>query len=243
MLSVAAERHPWPYRAMVPQPTDAPEVAERKLYGRALKLLRERAEMSQPQAADALGVTLTAWQNYEAGKRQWKPRLLRDTTKAVNATVEDLELLRARLSDEPDLPAAQAMAGFRERPSPSFQIPIHGRARMGPMGANVYDVGEPEGVIDLASLIGADTRALRLAGESMIPYAEPGGFVLYQLNRWPGRGKGCVIETNAGEYYVKRYDKSDGAAIYATELWPEERQLRFETKDLKGVYAIMLRGD
>lgn len=242
MLSVATAGRTWAYRAMPAALNDAPEVSERKLVGRALRALRDRAGMTQPEAADAMGVTVAAWQNYEAGKRQWKPALLRDVLAAIGATPEELAMARAHMQDEPQIQIA-TYAGVRERPAAAFQVPVHGRARMGPMGANLHDAGEPEGVIDLNSIVGPHTRALRLAGESMIPYAEPGGFVLYQLNQWPGRGKGCVIETTAGEYHVKRYDRTDGSAVYATELWPEEKQLRFEMKDLKGVYAVMLRGD
>ncbi len=242
MLSVAQRDVRWPYRRMAVHPTDAPETFERKLYGRALKALRERAEMSQPMAADAMGVTLTAWQNYEAGKRQWKHRLKREAAAAVGATPEDLELAKTEIETGVESPAPLPIPGMRERAQP-FKFPIYGRARMGPQGVNIYDAGEPEGVIDLAVLLGPNTRAMRLAGESMGAYAEPGSFILYQTDRWPGRGKGCVIETLDGEYYVKRYERTDGAAVYVTELFPEERQVRFDMKDLKGVYAIVLRGD
>ena len=77
----------------------------------------------------------------------------------------------------------------------------------------------------------------------MVPWAEPGEVVLFDRDRYPKRGSGCVIETKAGEYYVKLYEKSDGSTLFARELNPEERILTFPMKDLKGVYAIRLRGD
>ena len=218
----------------------APEIVEQKLTGQALKALRERANMTQQQAADAAGVTLTAWQNYEHGRRQWKSSLVTSTTGAVGATPEDLQLARAQITEGPE-PRSGGTPG--ERPGRPFQIPIYGRARMGPLGFSVYDAGEPEGVVDLADLFGPNSRAIRGAGDSMYPYAEDGGFLVYRIDLWPIKGKGCVIETLDGQYYVKRYDKVDGSAIYVTELFPDERQLRFDLKDLKGVYRLTIRGD
>jgi transcriptional regulator with XRE-family HTH domain len=50
---------------MSPTKTSAEEARE---VGRALKALRERAGLTQDQAAENLRVTRTAWQNYEAGR-------------------------------------------------------------------------------------------------------------------------------------------------------------------------------
>ena len=77
----------------------------------------------------------------------------------------------------------------------------------------------------------------------MVPWAEPGEVVVFDRDRYPRRGGGCVIETKAGEYYVKLYEKNDGATLFARELFPEERVITYRMVDIKGVYAIRMRGD
>ena len=57
------------------------------------------------------------------------------------------------------------------------------------------------------------------------------------------RGAGCVIETKSGEAYVKIYQSSDGSNLFVKELQPEERVITFPQIEIKGVYAILLRGD
>lgn len=236
MLSVAGPLSRWPTYRM----TEAPEITRQKRLGAALKALRESKGVTQPKAAEAMGVTLTAWQNYEAGRRQFKPALVRKVTQALGADSNDLEDFEAQLDEAP---ASRPIAP-PDRRTLRLEIPVFGRAVMGERGPNVYDGGhEPESVIDIAAMLGPQARALRLAGESMIPYAEPGGFVIYQLDRWPRRGQGCVIETVGGEYYVKRYEKQDGSTLFATELHPEERVITWPLIEIKGVYAIGLRGD
>lgn len=50
-----------------PTPPKTP-AQEAKEIGRALKRLREDAGLTQDAAAEGLGVTRTAWQNYEGGR-------------------------------------------------------------------------------------------------------------------------------------------------------------------------------
>lgn len=228
-------------RRMTAPDTLTPEKAEDLLMGRALKAVRESLspKVTQADAAARADVTVQAWQNYEAGKRRFSNALIDKVSRALGVRPEDLLTERDRLVDEPP----SAPHRLRERAPLRLEIPISGRARMGPQMAHVYDPGQDEGMLDLTQLLGADARVLRGAGESMIPYAEPGGFVIYNLNRWPRRGQGCVIETTGGDYYVKRYEKTDGSTLFVTEFFPVERQITFDLREVRGVYAIGLRGD
>jgi hypothetical protein len=46
-----------------------------------------------------------------------------------------------------------------------------------------------------------------------------------------------------GSYAVKRFERMDDETLYVTELWPRERELTFALSEVRGVYAIGLRGD
>lgn len=224
-------------------PVLTPEKAEDQLLGRALKALREASDprITQSDAAAAADVTLQAWQNYEAGKRRFSEALIGKVTRALGLARDDLLAERDRVLDEPPGEPRQRLE--RSRAPARFEIPVNGRGRAGAMGLHVYDTGQSEGVVDLAQLLGSDAKATRAAGESMIPYVEPGAFVVYHTSRWPRRGRGCVIETKSGELYIKRYEKTDGTTLFVSELFPVERELKFSLSDVAGVYAIGLRED
>jgi phage repressor protein C with HTH and peptisase S24 domain len=219
--------------------TESPERAEQKLMGSALRNLRERAGLRQADIAEALNLTTQAWQKYEAGERKFKHEKLVPILAALKATEDDLNAERARILGRP----YPSRVDTNHAPDRGLVFDVYGRARAGAQGVQVYDVGEPVRTIDLRQILGRSTDALEVAGDSMVPWAEPGEIVLFDRDRYPKRGSGCVIETKAGEYYVKIYEKSDGSTLFAKELNPEERIVAFPIKDLKGVYAIRLRGD
>lgn len=217
----------------------APETAERRLLGRALKALRLRRNMTQPKAAEAMGVTTQAWQKYEAGQRRFTPRQLERITAALGADVEELALERARILGEQPAPAA---TGFGERDRRTFEIPVWGRARPGPEGAEVHHAGDAVGAVDLHGLRSPSIGATRIAGDSMAPWGHSGELVIFDRDRWPERGAGCVIETADGRLWVKVYDHSDDAHVFGRQFNPE-KLVSFRLADIKGVYAIRLRGD
>ena len=207
--------------------------------GAVVRSLRERIDMSVVDAAAELKVTRQAWANYEAGVRD---KILRsDLQEAIagvlGVEVEDLIRERNRLA------GAFGQASGVSEPARQFIFDVFGRARAGPQGPEVYDVGEPLRRIDLGQMLGRNTGAMEVAGDSMVPWAEPGEVVLFDRDRYPKRGAGCVIETHGGEAYVKLYEKSDGSTLFVRELFPEERTVTFALRDVRGVYGIRLRGD
>ncbi len=221
------------------------EQAERRLLGRALAELRRRAgpggkSISQQAAADRLHISVQAWQKYEAGARRFTTAQVAKVTAALGGSPEELMMERARLLGQ--IPR-QAITGLGEREQRPFEIPVWGRAKAGPEGPQVYDAGqEPEGVVDLRGLRGPSIGATRIAGDSMVPWGEPGEVVIFDRDRWPSRGAGCVIETEDGGLYVKLYDHSDEAHVFARQFNPE-KLVPFRLSSIKGVYAIRLRGD
>lgn len=225
--------------------TISTERAERELLGRALAALRESQGMSQGEAGARLmpkSISPQAWQQYEAGNRAFSRDQVEAVTAALNATPEALEMVRAELLNPSSTPRRLGRIELNERAS-AFELPVWGRVRAGPQGPQLYDGGVPEQVIDLRALLGPSARVLRAAGDSMTGYVEPGELVIYDVERYPRRGYGCVIETATGEFYLKLYEKSDGSTLFVRELFPEERTITFALKDVGGIYAVRLRGD
>lgn len=228
-------------------------------HAAALRRLRGRAgedgkSLSQAAAAERIGIKPQAWQQYEAGRVQ---SILRSDVqdrlaRALGFTRADLEREKAEVLGEqggrveeadhgadlaPDAPA------MRPAPQASLQVPVWGRGRGGLRGAHIYDVAEPERWLDLAALYGTSSRAMQLIGDSMYPWASSGTTIVYDLDRWPRKEQGCVIETKADGYYVKLFDHIDGEKLYVRELQPEERIVEFDLDDVVGVYAVQDRID
>lgn len=210
----------------------------RRIDGLALKILRKRSGASQEAAAERAQIGVQSWQNYEVGRRGMDAVKLAKVTAAVDSSPEEHALEVAKLSEAD---RAHHSRGMEDRSRP-FSLPLGGVAYGGANRPAVYDMGEPE-VIDFAAYFTANDRVLRLAGMSMYPYADEGGFVTYNLRKPPRRGYGCVIEMKDGAYLVKRFERFADDILHVTELYPEERALTFPLQDIRGVYAIGFRVD
>lgn len=219
---------------------EAYELKMRREYAAAIKSLRDDAGLQQQDMADRMGFTsVQGYQAYEYSKRKFSRDVLAKLAAALGTDVETIELRRTQLADrEPS--RATSMTGFGERSSRGFELPMDGRS------FNEFENPHHEGgaeIIDFSKFFGPEWRVLELAGETMIPYAEPGGFVTYNTKRAPQRLKGCVIKMKTGQFYVKRYDFIRDGRLYVTELHPEERQISFDLREVEGVYPIGLRLD
>lgn len=221
--------------------TITPARAEQELTGKALRAMRERAGLYQADLARAVGMTTQGWQKYEAGERRFRPELLSGALAALGATPEALDFERARLLGAPEPRASHG--GLSDRSGRDFVFDVYGRGRAGPTGHEAYDVGEPIRSLDMRALFGPRTDALEVFGDSMYPWAEPGEVVIFDRDRYPKRGAGCVVEMLTGACYVKLYERSDGSTLFVRELYPEERTITYPLSDVKGVYAVRLRGD
>ena len=215
---------------------------EKARAGAALKILRKRAGLSGEAAALEAGLHPQTWRNYENGRRMMDAATLAKVTRAVNATPEDHAMEMARLPGA-TAPAERSFASGLEERGRVLQLPVGGYAFGGAARPAMYDLVEEPEVVDFADYFAAGTRVLRLGGMSMVPYAEPGGFVTYNPRRLARRGQGAVIQMKDGSYQVKRFERIVGDRLIVTELYPEERELEFDMAEVEGVYAIGLRGD
>lgn len=243
MLSLAVRSEPWIPVRMV-DTTEHDRLA-RERAGAALRILRKRAGMTQEDAAGAADrISLPSWKNYERGLRFMDNPTLARALRAIGATPDEHALEMQRLAGPaafPDHPDT-IRPGMEER-GRVMSLPVGGIAYGGALRPNVYDDGGEAEVIDFDRFFAPGTRVLRLGGMSMVPYAEPGGFVTYNPRQPAKRGHGCVIEMKDGSYAVKRFERMDDQDLIVTELYPEERELKIALRDVQGVYAIGLRGD
>lgn len=215
-------------------------------FGQALASLR--GKVTQAAAAEAYGMTRQGWGNYESGDRlsilrsDMQDRL----TAAIGRTRQDLldeaERMLAPSSERAKPSWQQKPAQGLAEQQVSFELPVWTRARAGARAPLVHDLGEPDSVADFGWMFGPETGILRVAGDSMTGYVESGQLVVFDRNRWPRRGEGCVIETSTGEVYVKEFLKQDGGTLYVTQRFSEET-IEFPMAEVKGVYWIRLRGD
>ncbi|MFN4288924.1 MAG: helix-turn-helix domain-containing protein [Brevundimonas sp.] len=215
----------------------ASQALHRQRIGAALRILRQRAALSQEELAHRVGIHHQSLRNYETGKRAVDDALL---ARLLEATGHDHDALQAEMRNLEPAPAPEPS---RLPASPVVVLPVGGVAHGGGLHPNVYDGGSEAEVIDFAEFFKPGTRVLRLAGMSMYPYADSGGFVTYNPRHPARRGQGCVIEFNDGAFAVKRFERMDAESLHVTELYPVERELTFPLSEVRGVYAIGLRGE
>jgi phage repressor protein C with HTH and peptisase S24 domain len=218
------------------------EKAEDVLLGQALRNLREakHPKISQRQMGAALGMSGANLQQYEVGARHITTEFVDRALAFLGDSEEQLAFERARLLGSPSAAARPRDLGETGR---SFVIDVFGHARAGPEGGEAFSNPEPIRQIDLRQVLGKNADACEVQGDSMSPWAEPGEVVIFDRDRHPKRGSGCVVELHNGQTFVKHYEKSDGSTLWLKELFPEERLLTFPMRDVKGIYAVRLRGD
>lgn len=240
MLAVAHTGDALFGRGMATPPRHPPRLNEPQRLGLALKRLRQRADLSQKAAAEAANTYQQTWARYEGGVNDalLRVNLQRRLAEALGFSHEDF--LQEADAVSHGLPPQPVPPPGRNRSDLEFEL--HGQVRASPQGFQVYDTQDAR-TVDLSRVLGAGVRFLPVAGESMIPYAYPGGLVSYDRDGVCSRGLGCVIETTEGQFYLKLYKGESEGKLHVTELFPEERELVFDMKDLRGVYPVGIRLD
>jgi len=247
MTLLAFRTPPASPRRMASDDTLSPERAEQKLTGRVLARLRESRPDRMPQAsvAEQLGISTQAYQKYEAGERRFTRDKLEQILRAIGATAEEFEFERQRQLGRGGGSGAAPARGFsqvREREPAAFEIPVWSRAQAGERGVAAVSSDTPTRTLNMAAALGPDADAMEIAGDSMIPWGEPGEVVIFNRGRYPKRGTGCVVETTSGELLVKLYEKSDGSTLFLRQLNPDQI-INLPLAEVKGVYAVRFRGD
>ena len=242
----------------------APSSTDRdRIYGRALSVLRKRARLSQQAAAEALGVTPQAWQNYEAGKRSsiFALSSLPGLTAAVGASSMDLtrvaDLIEAGTSEgllaDPDHPLPTGAASGevvifsrrKETEPASLEAatlaPVYGAVHAGAPDAIAFTPDHPDDWRPLhPNQVGyRDPFYVEVIGDSMSPRFEPGEKAPAVRGVWPSRGQVCVVETHQGAMLLKYYERRDAESLYLRELSPQPREFAIHLADVRAVHAVV----
>lgn len=219
--------------------TSSPKAAERKLIGQALRNLRKDADLVLRDVATPLGMKPQAWQYYEAGDRNFTQERILEVLRIIGRSEHDFEAEKARILGTPEARAT----GIADLARPDFVFDVFGRVRTGDYGPGVQEASEPLRRLDLRQILGRNIGALEVADDRVSPWAQSGEIVLFDRDRAPRRGKGCVIQMKSGAASVKLYEKSDGSTLFVRELFPEEKVITIPMAEVAGVYPIVFRGD
>ena len=233
-LAINTALRPYPLMPMSPPP----DRLDQRKRAQQIRALREQLGLTQGQVAAPLGMSTQGYQKYEAGERRLTSERLAAIAAAMGLTPDNFDAELARIGGAPPRPANDIRARGED-----MVFDIYTRARAGPQGPAVFDAGEPLRSVRLRDILGAGADALEVAGESMTPWAEAGDLILFDRDRHPRRGHGCVVEMKSGEFYVKLYERTAHGKLWLRELFPEERLIDFDLDQVKGVFEIRLRGN
>lgn len=221
-VALASPVYPSAFHRMADSDTDdlSPARREQLRVGQALRQLRLRYGLTQAQAADRFDVSTQAWQRYEAGERRFPDWKLSKLAVAAGGSLEELMVEHARL---------QAGGG-----ADVVQMADRGRAfsHNGRAGAVMTQ---------LAGLLGPHSDSLRLASDDLSPWAESGELIIFDRDRPPRRGQGCVVELAEGPSQVWIFEgrTAAGVRVRGPTAAVEPQTLA----GVRGVYAVRFRGD
>ncbi len=152
-----------------------------------MKQLRKLRNLTQGEVADAIGVTRTAYTNYENGKRN--PRLETLRRLAYFFDVPIPYLLGESTSENP----------FTKR----NKIPLLGSV---PAGIPIEAIEDVEDYIDVYPRFvkHGELFALRVQGDSMEPEVRSGDIVIVEKQDFINSGDIAVIRINGEDVTVKR---------------------------------------
>lgn len=208
------------------------------MTAQAITNLRKQRSLTQGQVAQPLGMSTQAYQKYEAGERKFTETRLAAIIAALGVAPDAVDTEVGRIRGEP--PPRPLAAGLQENDR-DFVFDIHTRPRIGPDGVSLVDAGEVVRRLDLGQVIGVNCGALEVPGDMLSPWAESGETLIYDRDRYPKPGMGCVVETTAKTFHPLIYKGSDGSSVFARQLQPAATHT-FLLKHVAGIYAVRMRG-
>lgn len=186
-------------------------------FGRNLKALREREQLSQYRFAELLDTTQTTVGNWET--RGVKPRskeLVRAICDRFDVTETDLfgfsDGLYAKLHGLDTAPEG----ALTPSASPVAVLPLRGRVHAG----EPTDPVEAEGVVELpASVAAAHPNAyfLEVEGDCMDKVYPEGCYILVDPDREPQDGSVAAVAIDGADYVMRRLKKGTQSLLLVPE--------------------------
>lgn len=118
---------------------------------------------------------------------------------------------------------ALLMSGVEPEPVETAPTGLEGRGR-------AFDAG-PAGVV----------KRLQVSNDDLSPWADSGVILEYQLDLWPRRGQGCVIEMKDGEVRIRLYDGADADRLRVHGAGALDRAETIERRAVARVSAVTAR--
>lgn len=188
-----------------------------KALGEALSRLRRERGLSQAEAGAMIGMSSQGWGLYEAGKRAgiFRPDTQRRLTAALEATPEDLSLVRADISParNPEPGQIRAATGMAAR-SRGF---------------------EPAPALE--------RRQFQLDTDELSPWASAGTVLEYVVGKWPRRDQGCVVALRDGTLKARLYVRSDDLELVVRGAGALLSLEKIARTDVASVSAVVARID
>lgn len=232
--------------------SEPPEKTDRVVWGAALRAMRLRSGLKIYEAAEAYepagytpgdpkkGMSVQRWQQIEKGELKFSDDQQLRLARALNGTVEELRLERARILGHRR--EAPARAGVEEPGPRGLVIPLWGRTELGADGWTVKASDVSESAFDLRELLGPSIGAAHMPDDAMSPKAGAGDVVIFDRSRRPKADKGCVVETLSGELYPRLFVGIDDEHVMVRSL-AKPTPVAFKRSEVKGVYAVRFWAD
>lgn len=189
-------------------------------YPNRLAEARDRAGMTQQQVADAIGMTLTGYQNYEYGKRDFRSSTLRLLSEVLGCSASYL----LNLEDHPQMQAAG-------RPVDLPMVPVLGRIAAGDPREAISQADEMAPLPAQFADDGYEYFWLQPSGNSMNKHFNSETLLLIRLTNEVKNGEIGAFMVNGDDATVKRVRyEEDGVHLIPESYDPEYREI-FISKD------------
>jgi phage repressor protein C with HTH and peptisase S24 domain len=201
----------------------------------AIDALAERYSLSASGLAKRAGLDSTAFNKSKRLAADGRPRWpsTESLAKIIEATGASLDEFMALLGDRPDddtLP--------RQRPT----VPLVGFAQAG-AGGFFDDAGFPLGhgwdLIELPAQSTANSYALKVHGDSMLPLYRNGDVLIVEPGASVRKGDRVVVKTSGGEVMAKVLERQTAQSVLLVSLNPQHPNRDIPVAEIEWVARIV----
>lgn len=201
----------------------------------AIDALAERYSLSASGLAKRAGLDSTAFNKSKRLASDGRPRWpsTESLAKIIEATGASLDEFMALLNGRPDTDALPM-----QRPT----VPLVGFAQAG-AGGFFDDAGFPAGhgwdLIELPAQSTANSYALKVQGDSMLPLYRDGDVLIVEPSATVRKGDRVVVKTHGGEVMAKVLERQTAQSVSLVSLNPEHPNREIAMTEVEWVARIV----